>query len=163
LSRYFQRWQGDLYSLAVSHVWTVQPLTCALMPPRLEIYLPSRGAFEKTAPDSSPAGLIFPGGSFLVAHELVTFDYRDAAAREPTLHRLAYSYHYQRPDDGYYFRYDHHPDVGDPDTHPLHHLHAAGWRPDDVQLYEGVRHPVNEISFGEVLRLIRLRFPEGDF
>jgi hypothetical protein len=121
LSGYFQQWQRELFA-AVMPDWVVRPISFTLTRTELIIYLPSRTAFEKLSPASTPTGLVFPDRSFLVAHERVTFGYRTDADAEPTVYPLAYGYHYQRPHDCYYFRYDHHPDLGDPATHPLHHL-----------------------------------------
>jgi hypothetical protein len=159
LSGYFQQWQRELYTFALPRHWTVQLLTFNLSPPHLEIYFPSRASFEKITPGSPPAGVIFPDGSFLVAHERVAFGYRTDTDAEPTVYPLAYSYHYQRPDDCYYFRYDHHPDLGDPATHPLHHLHAAGWQRGDAAFYDAARHPVAPTRLTDVLRLIVSQFP----
>jgi hypothetical protein len=90
-----------------------------------EVYLPSRACFEKISPKSAPAGLIFPDGAFLVFHEIVRFGYQNEHATEPAIYKLKYGYHYQRNADHFYFRFDHHPDVGEIETHPLYHLHAA--------------------------------------
>jgi len=158
LSRYSHQWQQTLFALAPPGSF-VYPISCTLVLPHLEIYLPSRGAFEKITPASSPTGLVYPDRSFLVAYERVTFGYRTDAAAEPTIYPLAYGYHYQRPFDCYYFRYDHHPDLGDPDTHPLHHLHAAGWQRGAAAFYEGARHPVHPTRLADVLRLIVRQFP----
>lgn len=49
---------------------------------------------------TSPTGIVFRDGSFLVGYEAVEID----AQGEVT--PLVYKYHYLRPMDGYYFRYD---------------------------------------------------------
>jgi hypothetical protein len=123
-----------------------------------EAFLPSRSAFERLHPMSPPTGLHFPDGSFLVFHETVHYGYRDQEVTEPTIYRTRYSYHYQRPQDRFYFRYDHHPDIGDPETHPLHHLHSAGWGEGATQFQDVPRYPVAEVTLLEVLRLIRVSF-----
>ncbi len=124
-----------------------------------EAYLPSRGTFEKLTPQSEPAGLIFRDGSFLVFQEIVHFGYRTETDSEPTLYRTLYSYHYQRPPDYFYFRFDHHPDLGDLETHPLHHLHSAGWLPDAVQFQHVPRYEINEMTLDKTLRLILISLP----
>jgi len=124
-----------------------------------EAYIPSRDIFQKLTPQSEPAGLIFQDGSFLVFQEIVHFGYRSETDTEPTIHRTLYSYHYQRPTDFFYFRFDHHPDMGNPETHPLHHLHSAGWRPGATQFQEVPRYEVNEITLDKILRLILISFP----
>lgn len=122
-------------------------------------YLPSRDTFQKLTPQSEPAGLIFRDDSFLVFQEIVHFGYRSENDPEPTIYRSRYSYHYQRSADFFYFRYDHHPDLGDPETHPLHHLHSAGWRLGETQFQEVPRYEVSEMTLGKTLRLILISFP----
>jgi hypothetical protein len=124
-----------------------------------EAYLPSRDIFEKLTPQSEPTGLVFQDGSFLVFQEIVHFGYRDETDAEPTLYKTRYSYHYQRPTDYFYFRFDHHPDIGDSETHPLHHLHSAGWLPGATQFQKVPRYEVNEITLDKTLRLILISFP----
>ena len=91
--------------------------------------------------------------------EIVHFDYRDETDSEPTIYRTRYSYHYQRPADFFYFRYDHHPDLGDPETHPRYHLHSAGWRPEGTQFQDVPRYEVSEMTLDRTLRLILISFP----
>jgi hypothetical protein len=50
-------------------------------------------------------------------------------------------------------------DLGDPATHPLHHLHAAGWQRGDAAFYEGARHAVAPTRLADVLQLIVGQFP----
>jgi hypothetical protein len=159
LSRYLRQVEQTLYLWVAQVNGRIDPLTCRLHLPTASIYLPSRAVFEKIAPPTRPCGLVFADDSFLVFHELVTFGYRREDDEEPTVYRLRYGYHYQRPNDCYYFRYDHHPDIGDPTTHPPHHLHAAGWKPLDTEHFAGARHPVKETRLADVLGLIVNSFP----
>jgi len=124
-----------------------------------KIYLPSTDVFEKVSPYHKPSGLIFSDDSFLVFYEIVRFDYRDEHATEPEIYRIKFSYHYQRNVEHFYFRFDHHPDIGEPETHPLYHLHAAGWLPDATSFYEGPRFEVHETTLAKVLRLIQVTYP----
>ena len=126
-----------------------------------EAYLPSRNIFEKLTPQSEPTGLIFRDGSFLVFQEIVHFGYRDETSPEPTLYRTRYSYHYQRPADHFYFRFDHHPELGEPETHPLHHLHSAGWLSGAAPFQDVPRYEVNEMTLDKTLRLILISFPSA--
>jgi hypothetical protein len=91
------------------------------------IFVPSRQRFQKINPLSPPTGLVFPDDSFLIIREVVRFGYRQETDVELRLFRLSYSYHYQRPSDRYYFRFDHHPEIGVDRRHPEYHLHSAGW------------------------------------
>jgi len=117
----------ELYNFAAKMRALVEPITITISGDGAgEVYLPSNDAFEKISPQSQPAGLIFIDDSFLVFCEVIRFGYRDEGATEPTIYRLKYGYHYQRPSDNFYFRFDHHPDIGEPETHPLYHLHSAG-------------------------------------
>ena len=124
-----------------------------------EIFLPSRAVFEKIGPQSRPIGMVFADGSFLVFYEVVRFGYQHETDTEPKIYRLSYSYHYQRPEDHFYFRFDHHPDVGDPHTHPLYHLHSAGWLEGATKLQDGPRYEMSEITLVKVLRLILVTYP----
>ena len=114
--------------------------------------------------------MVFTDGSFLIVSFdqtflfkrkvwIVRFGYQYETDTEPKIYRLSYSYHYQRPTDHFYFRFDHHPDVGDKHTHPLYHLHSAGWLSDATKLQEGPRYEVSEITLAKVLRLILITFP----
>jgi hypothetical protein len=47
---------------------------------------------------------------------------------------VSYGYHYQRPHDRYYFRFDHHPEVGVDFLHPEFHVHSRGRQETDRQL-----------------------------
>lgn len=102
-----------------------------------EIFVPSRRLFAKIGPRTAPFGLVFPDNSFLCFQEIVKYGCRDEADGEPAIFRLSYSFHYQRPQDRYFFRYDHHPDVGLDACHPLHHLHTAHWLESAIKLPEG--------------------------
>ena len=159
-TKYLNRLAGELYAFAGKFGVSISPLTTSISDRKIgEVYLPSRGIFEKLNPHSEPAGLIFRDGSFLVLQEIIRFDYREETHPDPTLYRTKYSYHYQRPSDYFFFRYDHHPDIGDAETHPLHHLHCAGWPPDGTKFQEVPRFEVNETTLAKVLRLILISFP----
>jgi hypothetical protein len=109
-------------------------------------YLPSRAIFERITPLSEPTGLVFMDGSFLVVKEVFEYGYPDNAATEPRLYFHEYGYHYQRPQDRTFFRYDHHPEVGSPETHPLYHLHATGWKEGADDLPQVPRFPVSPMT-----------------
>lgn len=121
-------------------------------------YLPSRGIFERITPHSEPTGLVFTDSSFLVVKEIFDYGYPDDAATEPHIYFLEYGYHYQRPQDQTFFRYDYHPEVGPSETHPLYHLHATGWKADATDLPQVPRFPVSPMTLDEVLELIRVNF-----
>ena len=135
------------------------PLTTRILPDGTGGFLvPSERAFSHLGPDSSPCGIVFRDGSFLCVKEVFRYGYRDAASTEPAIWRSEYSYHYQRPDDCYFFRFDCQPDLGDPATHPLHHLHSAGWQPGQKSLPSVPRFAVPEMTLDEVLTLIERDF-----
>ncbi|MCZ6680739.1 MAG: DUF6516 family protein [Candidatus Poribacteria bacterium] len=121
-------------------------------------YLPSRAIFERMTPHSDPVGLVFTDGSFLVVKEIFEYGYRHDTATAPQIYFLEYSYHYQRPQDHTFFRYDYHPGVGAPETHPLYHLHAAGWKEGADDLPQVPRFPVFPVTLDEVLEFIRVNF-----
>jgi len=123
-----------------------------------EFYLPSRAVFERITPNSEPVGLIFTDGSFLVVKEIFEYRYPNDSATHPQIYFREYGYHYQRPQDGTFFRYDHHPEVGSPQTHPLYHLHATGWKERADDLPQVPRFPVSPVTLDEVLELIRINF-----
>lgn len=106
---YLRSLEGDLFRFTSERRVFIEPLTVRVSQEgRGEIYLPSQATFEKTSPQSNPTGLIFADGSFLTFFEVVRFGYRDESVTEPAIYRLKYSYHYQRPADYFFFRYDHH-------------------------------------------------------
>ncbi len=152
--------ETEIYAFAMKRRAIMAPLTLRISNEGVgEVYLPSRSTFEHIRPQSQPAGLVFADGSFLTFFEVVRFGYRDESAAEPAIYRLKYSYHYQRPADHFFFRYDHHPDLGEPDTHSLHHLHCAGWLPGATQFQTVPRFEVNETTLARVLRLLLISFP----
>jgi hypothetical protein len=120
--------------------------------------MPSRQVFERLTPSSAPVGIVFLDGSFLVIKEIFHYAYASEDAVEPSICHLEYSFHYQRPQENSFFRYDFHPGVGDPSTHPLYHLHAAGWRDNALDLPSAPRFRVPFITIDEVLELIRSNF-----
>lgn len=158
--KYLRQLEVELYLFAADVGAAVQPLTVSISNDGIgQVFLPSQDAFEKINPQSQPAGMVFTDGSFLIFYEIVRFGYQYEIDTEPKIYRLSYSYHYQRPTDHFYFRFDHHPDVGDKHTHPLYHLHSAGWLSGAVKLQEGPRYEVGETTLAKVLRLILITFP----
>ena len=121
-------------------------------------YLPSRAIFERITPRSEPIGLVFTDGSFLVVKEIFEYDFPDDSATEPHIYFHEYGYHYQRPQEQNFFRYDYHPEVGPSETHPLYHLHAAGWKKEVDNLPQVPRFPVSPVTLEEVMELIRINF-----
>jgi hypothetical protein len=122
------------------------------------IYIPSPQIFERLTPSSAPGGIVFIDGSFLMIKEIFQYAYASEDAVEPKICHLEYSFHYQRPQENSFFRYDLHPDIGDLATHPLYHLHAAGWRDNALELPSAPRFPVSLTTIDEVLELIRSNF-----
>jgi len=122
------------------------------------IYMPSRDVYEHLGCQSSPAGVVFVDGSFLVFKEVFRYDYPKPEAPRPEIVYLEYSYHYQYPARRSFFRFDFHPEVGDPATHPLHHVHAAGWLEGDTQLPAVPRLPTVSLTLERVLDLIQVNF-----
>jgi len=122
------------------------------------IYLPSRAVFERITPRSKPTGLVFLDDSFLAVKEIFRYGYPTEDATAPRICHLEYGYHYQRPQGNLFFRYDFHPDIGELETHPPYHLHAAGWLAGATKLPSVPRFPVAVITLDEVLELIRVNF-----
>lgn len=122
------------------------------------IYIPSRIEFERITPQTTPNGTLFLDGSFLTIKEIFRYDYPSEKPVEAQICRIEYSYHYQNPHERYYFRYDFHPEIGDPATHPLHHLHFRGWLENATSLPEVPRFAVEETTLSEVLNLIQRDF-----
>jgi hypothetical protein len=89
---------------------------------------------------------------------IFAYGFPDESATEPQIYFHEYGYHYQRPQDQTFFRYDYHPDVGSPETHPLYHLHAAGWKEGADELPQVPRFPVSLMTLERVLELIRINF-----
>jgi len=122
------------------------------------IYMLSIHVFEHINPMSPPQGIVFNDSSFLVFKEIFHYDYPSEAALEPAIVHLEYTFHYQMPQRQFFFRYDYHPGVGDPLTHPLYHLHAGGWLHETDHLPSTPRFPVTAVFLGEVLELIQVNF-----
>ena len=93
--------------------------------------------------------------------EIFQYAYASDDADEPRICHLEYSFHYQRPQENSFFRYDFHPDIGDLATHPIYHLHAAGWRDNAIELPSAPRFPVALTTIDKVLELIRNNFFAG--
>jgi hypothetical protein len=121
-------------------------------------YLPSRAIFERITPNSEPMEFVFTDGSFLVVKEIFEYGFPNESATEPDIYFHEYGYHYQRPEDQTFFRYDYHPTVGSSETHPLYHLHASGWKEGATDLPQVPRFPVSPMTLDEVLELIRVNF-----
>jgi len=122
------------------------------------ICMPAQNTFEHLRPSSPPQGIVCHDGSFLTFKEIFRYDYPSADAREPIILRTEYSFHYQSPPRHFFFRYDFHPQLGNPLTHPLHHLHAGGWLTETDSLPSIPRFPAAEMTLGEVLDLIRVNY-----
>jgi hypothetical protein len=160
VAKYLRRTKSELYNFAGDVGAIVQPLTVAITADGMGIIcVPSQAIAERICPDNPPVGVLFADGSFFVFIEMVRFGYPDERATEPRIYRVRYSYHYQRNDDHFYFRFDHHPDIGDPQTHPRFHLHSAGWRTGAAGLQETPRYRVAETHLPEVLALMLVSFP----
>jgi hypothetical protein len=117
-------------------------------------YFPSRAWFRLLTPDSSPSGIVFLDGSFLTVKEIFRYDYESEDDTEPRIVPLEFSYHYQIPHRGFFFRYDHHPDIGNSATHPRYHLHVGCWHEGDDKLPSLPRFQVPRITLEAVLNLI---------
>jgi hypothetical protein len=126
------------------------------------ISMPSRSAFERITPRSEPCGIVFWDGSFLVFKEVLRYDYADEYAVEPEIQFLEYSYHYQNPAERFFFRFDFHPTIGEPITHPLYHLHARGWQEYAEELPAVPRFPSVTMTLEKVLEIIRVNFFLGN-
>jgi hypothetical protein len=118
------------------------------------LYMPSRSAFQHLAPDSPPSGIVFLDGSFLTVKEIFRYGYEHEDDTEADIVRLEFSYHYQIPHRGFFFRCDHHPDIGDSTTHPRYHLHFGCWHQGDEKLPSLPRFPVPEMTLELVLNVI---------
>ncbi len=117
------------------------------------IYVPSQLAFEHLHPHSAPVGIVFQDGSFLAVKEIFRYDYASETDDEPQIVRSEFSYHYQSPRRRFFFRYDYHPQIGAPATHPLYHLHVGCWH--IVDKFPSVpRFRVPEVTLEEILELI---------
>jgi hypothetical protein len=118
------------------------------------IYIPSQSAFQQLTPHSPPIGIVFVDGSFLTVKEIFRYDYADPGDVEPRIVPSEFSYHYQIPYRGFFFRYDHHPNMGDAATHPLYHLHVGCWHDGEDKLPSLPRFQVPPVTLEDVLHLI---------
>ena len=133
--------------------------TARIRPDGTGVFLvPSEKTFKRLSPASPPTGIVFQDGSFLCVKEVFRYGYRSSADTGPAIWRSEYTYHYQRPNDCYFFRFDSHPGVGDPETHPLHHLHSAGWQRGEKDWPSVPRFTVPETTLDDVLSLIARDF-----
>jgi len=146
VNKYLTKLRFNLWDFASIHNATLEPLTVSISRNGVgEIYLPSRQFYERINPQSPPAGLIFPDGSFLTFHESVRFGYRDEDATEPTIYSDVYGIHFQSPRHFLFFRFDYHPDVGNQATHPLYHLYCGPCLPDATKLPSVPRFKVDDL------------------
>ena len=99
-------------------------------------------------------GIVFLNGSFLTVKEVFRYDYASPDDAQPRIVPLEFSYHYQIPHRGLFFRYDHHPQTGDAVTHPPYHLHVGCWYEGDDKLPSLPRFRVPPVTLEEVLDLI---------
>jgi len=53
----------------------------------------------------------------------------------------------------FFFRYDYHPRIGDPASHPPYHLHVGCWHPGEAKFPGVPRFPVPEVTLEEVIEL----------
>jgi len=158
ISRFVQERLRLIHNYA-SIIKRIDPLTIDISPDGIgSIYTPSLEYFSRVTPQSPPTGIVFLDSSFLAFREIVSYGYSTESSSDPEVYCLEYSYHYQRPQDNAFFRYDFHPGIGDPETHPLHHLHAAGWPNGATDLPSAPRFPVPEITLSEILDLIKTNF-----
>jgi hypothetical protein len=120
----------------------------------VRFYMPASDRFQCLTPHSQPMGIVFIDGSFLTIKEICRYDYAHEDDTEPSIFRLEFSYHYQIPHRGFFFRYDHHPDIGNSATHPPYHLHVGCWHEGDDKLPSLPRFRVPPVTLEEVLALI---------
>lgn len=119
-----------------------------------QFYLPSSNRFRRSTPHSQPIGIVFLDGSFLTAKEIFRYDYEHEEDTKPRIVQLEFSYHYQIPHRGFFFRYDHHPEIGNSATHPPYHLHVGCWHEGDEKLPSLPRFRVPAVMLEEILDLI---------
>ena len=119
-----------------------------------QIYIPSQSAFQHSTPHSPPTGIVFIDGSFLTVKEIFRYGYPNEKATEVEIIKSEFSYHYQIPHRGFFFRYDYHPETGNSATHPPYHLHVGCWHEGDDKLPALPRFRVPIVTLEEVLDLI---------
>ena len=119
-----------------------------------QIFIPSLSVFQRLTPHSPPMGIVFLDGSFLTVKEIYRYDYAGENDAKPQIVQLAFSYHYQIPHRGFFFRYDFHPGIGNSATHPLYHLHVGCWHEGDDKLPSLPRFQVPPVTLEGVLGLI---------
>jgi len=116
-------------------------------------YILSASEFEHLFPNSPETGIVFIDGSFLAVKEIFRYDYTETD-NEPCIIRSEFSFHYQSPALQSFFRYDYHPGVGNPATHPPYHLHVGCWHRGEDKFPGAPRFRVPEVWLEEVLELI---------
>lgn len=154
VARFLRKELDLVYS--VPFITYVTSVTSRIDPDGTGIFaIPSLETFERLRPDSQPVSIVFKDGSFLVVKEVVSYDFPSPKVKEPTICYVTYSFHYQRPQDCIYFRYDFHPTYGDPKTHPLHHVHAAGWQRGAAELPALPRLSTQPVTLSEVISIVQ--------
>ena len=119
-----------------------------------QLYFPSLSTFQRLTPHSLPIGIVFLDGSFLTVKEIFRYDYGHEDDAKPRTVRYEFSYHYQIPHSSFFFRYDHHPEIGNSVTHPPYHLHVGCWHEGNEKLPSLPRFRVPAVMLEEVLDLI---------
>ena len=134
---------------------TIQPYTVNIAADGTGYFsAPSVYRFRHSTPHSQPVGIVFFDGSFLTVKEIFRYDYPNADATEAEIIKFEFSYHYQIPHRGFFFRYDYHPEAGAAATHPPYHLHVGCWHEGDDKLPSLPRFRVPPVTLEEVLDLI---------
>ena len=123
-----------------------------------QIYIPSQSVFQHSTPHSQPIGIVYADGSFLTVKQIFRYGYPNEDATEADITFSEFSYHYQIPHRGFFFRYDYHPEVGEAATHPPYHLHVGCWHEGDDKLQSLPRFDVPPVTLDKVLDLIARDF-----
>lgn len=161
--RYTRRLHDAIFRYS-DFIRRVSPQTVNIAPDGIGRFcIPSAGEFEHLFPNSPETGIVFIDSSFLAVKEIFRYDYTEADD-EPRIIRSEFSFHYQSPARQFFFRYDYHPGVGAPATHPPYHLHIGCWHRGESKFPGAPRFRVPEVWLEEVMELIIRDFltPEGE-
>ena len=103
--RHQQKLLSSIYSNYTDVIDRIEPQTSIMEADgTVRFYLPTIDLFRRLTPYSEPTGIVFRDGSFLTVKEIFRYAYPNEDATEADITFSDFSYHYQIPHRGFFFR-----------------------------------------------------------